>query len=137
MANRPAPLNTSVDVNGGQISVAWLQWLQQISTFVSHIVDYTDVNMQTPLAGFSIAMSPTDKVLMLTPAGVLATGTVVLPVGPYDGQSVQVSSTKTVTAFTLSPGSGETVFNAPTTLVAGVGFHYFYRATDNAWYKLS
>lgn len=137
MANRPPPLDISVDTNGVRISIPWSQWLQQLSVFISHVTDYTEINLQVPLTGFSIAMTPTDKVLMLKPAGVLATGTVVLPASPYDGQSVQISSTKTITGFTLSPNDGETVFNAPTTLVGGSGFHYFYRATDNSWYRLN
>jgi len=136
MANRPAPLNTSMDTNGKTLSPIWQQWLQQLSVFISHIIDYTEVNIQSPLAGFSISMASTDKILMLNPAGVLATGTIKLPSNPYDGQPVQVSSTKTITSLTLSPAGSETVFNSPTTLVGGSGFSYFFRSIDNAWYRL-
>lgn len=136
MANRPAPLNTAMDTNGEKLSPVWQQWFQQLSTFVSHLIDYTEANVQAPLAGFSISMSSTDKILMLTPAGVLATGTIVLPSSPYDGQPVQVSSTKTVTSLNVSPAGTETVFNAPTTLAGGAGFSYFFRSSDNAWYRL-
>lgn len=136
MANPNPPLNTGVDV-GGKLSAPWQQWFNQLYSFLRNIVDFTAANFQVPATGFTIAMGPLDQVLMLKPAGVLATGTVVLPSAPYNGQSVTVSTTNTVTALTLSPSGSETVKNAPTTLVAGAGFRYFYNSSDTTWYRLS
>lgn len=81
-----------------------------------------------PLTGFVIQMQT--GVLLLNPAGTLATGTVTLPQSPPDGALVEISSTRTQTALTLNAGTGDSIANggvaAVTALTLGVAVRYRY-----------
>lgn len=134
--NSPPPLISPFDSGGVRPAGAWVAWFSQLFTFISGLADFTQANIQAPLTGFAITLGDRDTALMLTPAGVLATGTVTMPVNPYDGQPIQVSSTQTVTALTVAANAGQTIKNAPTALTAGLGFSYFYNKTAATWYRL-
>ncbi len=133
----PPPTQTAVDRNGGQLSTTWMQWFVQLFNFVMNMVDFTQPSVQVPVNAFSIQMADKVQVLTLDPAGALAAGTITLAVTPYDGQFVQVSSTQTITSLTLAASGSATLKNAPTTLIAGIGFSYYYRASNTTWYRLS
>lgn len=135
MFNFPPPYNNPVTPQS-VMTTAWMRWVASLCNFLTLVTDFTQLDVQVPIAGFTITMEKNAQVLVLNPAGVLATGTVVLPPTPYDGQSVHGSSTTVITTFTLSPSGSETVKNAPTTLAAGIGFRYVYRAEDTTWYRL-
>lgn len=90
---------------------------------------------QTPATGFSITVPNNTSHLVLHPAGTLATGTVVLPSAPINGQALEVLTDQTITALTVSPNAGQTLVNAPTTLVAGTAFSYFFCTADAEWYR--
>jgi len=96
----------------------------------------TGYSYQTPTTGFSITLGNTTTHTILDPAGTLASGTIVMAASPSDGLIATVSSTQTITALTVSPNTGQTVQNAPTTLTAGSGFSYIYRSANNTWYRL-
>lgn len=80
-----------------------------------------------PVTGFNIQML-TNK-LIIDPAGTLATGTIVLPQNPPDGTELEIMSTQTQTAVTLTAGTGD-VFKAnvatPTALVANSVYCFSY-----------
>jgi hypothetical protein len=94
----------------------------------------TGGSFQTPATGFAITIANATTFLNLNPAGVLATGTINLPAAPIDGQIIEVATTQTITALTVS-GNGHTIKNAPTTLTGGAGFSYRYRLSDTTWYR--
>jgi hypothetical protein len=94
-------------------------------------------SLQSPTAGFSITIANNVSKLVLNPAGVLATGTIVMPAAPIDGQEVEVCSTQTITALTVNANTGQTIRAAPTTLASGKGFRYLYTAGATTWYPLS
>lgn len=96
----------------------------------------TNADYQVPTTGFSITISAGKRSLTLDPAGTLATGTITMPAAPVDGQKVAVSTTQTITALTTSANAGQSIKNAPTTLAAGAGFQYQYRASNTTWYRL-
>jgi hypothetical protein len=94
-----------------------------------------------PTTGFAITLPGSStplfqSVTILDPAGTLATGTLTMPATPSDGMRQRVSSSQTVTALTVSPGAGQTVKNAPTTLSAGTSFEYEYNAANTTWYRI-
>jgi hypothetical protein len=137
MAN-PPPISTPVDDLQGcklKLSYAWSRWFNYLTVFLGNVVDYTQVSMQSPISGFSITMGDSAQVLQLTPAGVLATGTVILPANPANGQAAEILSTQTITAFTLSPNTGQTINNAPTALTAGTGVALYYNKPNSTWYR--
>jgi hypothetical protein len=88
------------------------------------------------VTGFSIVLTGSQQMVTLTPAGTLAAGTIKMAAQPIDGQVVQVSTTHTITALTVSANAGQTIQNAPTTLVAGTSFMYYYNAVETTWFRL-
>jgi hypothetical protein len=94
-------------------------------------------SLQVPTTGFSITIGAGVKTLILNPAGTLATGTIVMPASPIDGQEIRVTSSQTVTGLTVNANTGQTISNAPTTLVAGKGFSYIYNTSGTNWYCLN
>ncbi|MGH9917512.1 MAG: hypothetical protein ACRD6W_01365 [Nitrososphaerales archaeon] len=78
-----------------------------------------------PLTGFAITMQT--GILVLNPAGTLATGAVTLPLNPVDGAYGEISSTQTQTALTVSANTGDSIVGtAVTALVADTRVAYRY-----------
>ena len=57
---------------------------------------------QVPTTGFSYTFAAGTTVLVMNPAGTLATGTITMPAAPADGMTISFSSTKTITALTVN-----------------------------------
>lgn len=91
------------------------------------------VSVQIPTTGFSITVGNTQSALILTPAGTLATGTITMPAAPTDKQVMRVTSSQIITGLTVSPNSGQSILNAPTTLAAGGKFSYVYNLATTTW----
>lgn len=114
-----------------------LQYFQQ--TFTSPTLA---TNVYTPGTGFNQSV-PTpvaeQQWMLLQPAGMLATGTVTLPLntGTPDGTEVLITTTQQITAFTLAPNGAAAVYGAPTTLVAEDFFRMRFVAATNSWYRIS
>lgn len=89
---------------------------------------------EVPLTGFSITLD-NNPVLVINPAGTLATGTVVFPTNPDDGQVIKLISTQTQTALTLTAGTNDTIANAVTALTALTAVEYSYRLANRTWYR--
>ena len=128
------------DQNNGdarKISVsALLQYFQ--ATFAAPTVA---TNLYVPGTGFNVTV-PTpvseQQWMILQPAGPLATGTITLPLntGVPDGTQVLITSTQTITAFTLALNGASAIFGNVSTLTAGAAVCYrFYQAT-NSWYNI-
>ncbi len=104
--------------------------VDQIKAYVNTPVG----SYQTPTTGFTITIASGIAFLNLNPAGSLLAGTINMPAVPVDGQVIEIASTQTITTLTVS-GNGSTILNAPTTITAGTGFSYRYRATGTTWYR--
>lgn len=92
----------------------------------------------TPVTGFSLAISNYVSATLLSPAGTLATGTVTMPSNPVDGQEHTLISTQIITALTMSGNTGQSMAGAPTTLAANAGVTMKYRGTSptsGTWYR--
>lgn len=105
----------------------------QIKTFVDKAI-YT---YNVPVTGFSITIANNTEFLILEPAGNLASGTITLPPGPLDGQSLTIACTKNVSGLTLTPNTGQTVATTAASLSAGVGISFLYRSANATWYRTS
>ena len=116
---------------------ALLQYFQ--TTFASPTVS---TNLFTPGAGFNITV-PTpvadQQWMILQPAGTLATGTITLPLntGVPDGTEVLITSTQTVTSFTLALNGAAQIFGNISTLTAGAAVRYRYYLATNSWYNIT
>ena len=53
---------------------------------------------QVLTTGFSYTFAAGTQVLVINPAGTLATGTITMPAAPADGMTITFSSTQTITA---------------------------------------
>ena len=92
---------------------------------------------QTPTTGFSYTFAAGTQVLVMNPAGTLATGTITMPAAPADGMVISASSTKAITALTVNANTGQTINNAPTTLIAGGSLSFVYRASSTSWFPFN
>lgn len=91
-------------------------------------------SIQTPVTGFSITLSTSNHLTTLTPAGTLATGTLIFPTPTVNNQRLRVVSTQTITALTLTPTGSDTISNAVTSLTAGNAIEYIYNLATTTWY---
>ena len=91
----------------------------------------------TPTTGSTNTMLDTSDMMIVNPAGTLASLTVVLATcsAAYDGKKAKVGFDNTITALTVNATAG-TVANAPTTVTAGTGFEWLCRGADTTWYRM-
>jgi hypothetical protein len=99
-----------------------------------------DVQTAVPVNGFTLTLEASTKSiwLLLSPAGTLATGTIVLPpvAGCFDGQEVLVTSTAIIGLLTVN-GNGAIVSAGPDSIAAGGSFVLRYRALTTTWYVVA
>jgi len=88
---------------------------------------------QVSTTGFSYTFAAGTQVLVMNPAGTLATGTITMPASPADGMTITFSSSQQITALTMA-GNGATISGATTSMPAKSGVTYVYRATGTTWY---
>lgn len=88
---------------------------------------------QTPTTGFTYTFAAGTQVLVMNPAGTLATGTITMPASPADGMTITFSSSQQITALTMA-GNGASINNAVTFLPAKTAVSYVYRATGATWW---
>jgi hypothetical protein len=88
-----------------------------------------------PLTGTSITMPNGIAKLLLDPAGTIAALTVVTSPATalVDGQELQISSSQTVTALTVTPGTGTTLAATVTTVGASAPVDLVYHAASAKW----
>jgi hypothetical protein len=89
---------------------------------------------QAPTTGFSYTFAAGVNVLVMQPAGTLATGTITMPAAPADGMTITFSSTRTITALTVNANTGQSIVSAPTVLPANQAGAYVYRLSNTTWY---
>ena len=110
---------------------------QLLASQIKTYVDKATYTYNAPVTGFSITITDGTQFLILNPAGNLASGTITLPAGPLDGESLTISCTHNVTSLTLTPGAGQTIANTSSSLNAGVGISFLYRSANSTWYRTS
>jgi len=99
-------------------------------------------NVYTPGTGFNLAV-PTpvaqQQWMLIQPAGLLALGTVTLPLNTQtpDGTEVLITTTQQITGFTLAPNGATQLYGAPTTLAAEDFFRMRFVQATNSWYRIA
>lgn len=101
-------------------------------------MSYISTSMQRVVPTTGQTITPTnamgDIILVLEPAGTLATLTVNTPSTPVDGQRFSVMSTQIITALTLAVG---TVIGGLASFAANGFMTLVYNASQTKWYRLS
>jgi len=90
---------------------------------------------QVLTTAFSYTFAAGTTVLVINPAGTLATGTITMPAAPADGMTITVESTQQVTALTMS-GNGGTVVGPAIQLIPNQPLSWVYRLTNTSWYPV-
>ena len=90
---------------------------------------------QVLTTAFSYTFAAGTQVLIIEPAGTLATGTITMPAAPADGMTITVESTQQVTALTMS-GNGGTVVGPAVQLIPNQPLSWVYRTSNTSWYPL-
>lgn len=105
---------------------------------LSPIIDQAYAYVAGAATGFSYTVPINITDLQIIPSATIATGTVVFPVlaNCTDGMELVVGTTQTITTFTLTAGTGTTIYGAPTTLAANACVRFkFYGRGINIWVK--
>ena len=89
---------------------------------------------QVLTTGFGYTFAAGVQVLVIQPAGTLATGTVTMPASPADGMTIAVVSTQQVTAITVSANTGQSIVGAPSQLIPNQPLSWIYRLANTTWY---
>ena len=91
---------------------------------------------QIPTTGFSYTFSPGTQVLIMNPAGTLASGAITMPANPTDGMTITFSTSQQITSLTLNPNSGQSITSGITTIPASRAMTYMYNASTLTWYPI-
>jgi hypothetical protein len=91
---------------------------------------------QIPVTGFSYTFSPGTQVLIMNPAGTLASGAIFTPAAPNDGMTITFSTSQQIKALSLYANSGQTLTGGITTIPAGRAMTYMYNASTLTWYPM-
>jgi len=89
---------------------------------------------QVSTTGFTYTFAAGTQVLVINPAGTLATGTITMPASPSDGMIITFSSSQQITALTLSGNTGQSIVGAVTSMSPKSGVTYVYRLANTTWY---
>jgi len=87
----------------------------------------------SPATGTTVTSPDWANVTELTPAGTLATLTVLPPPVPCDGQVWALTSSQIVTALTITLQPGQSMGGAPTSLAANTVTAWAFDVTNNTW----
>ena len=89
---------------------------------------------QVLTTGFSYTFAAGTQVLVINPAGTLATGTITMPAAPADGMTITFSSSQQITALTTAANTGQSIVGGVTFLPAKTGVSYVYRLASTTWF---
>jgi hypothetical protein len=89
---------------------------------------------QAPSTGFSYTFAAGVNVLVMNPAGTLATGTITMPASPADGMTITFSSTQAITALTVNANTSQSIVGKPTSFGVGSASTFVYRLSNTTWY---
>ena len=116
-----------------------------IYALINFIVDSMNgVNLTTQYyspnsSGFTVSVtdSGANINLIMTPSGTLAAGTIKLPSGTKDGQTVVVNSTQAITSLSFNTNGATSINGQPTTLSANGFFTLRYDLPMKNWYRIA
>jgi hypothetical protein len=139
-------LSTISTLQGGDLIAVWASNNgDSRKASITALMDYVNANVTTvtqntqyaaPAAtGFSVTVNTGNVWLIMTPVSTYATGSIVLPTGATDKDTVTVNCTQIVTSLTVS--SGATIVGAPTTLSANGFFTMRYDGVTSTWYRVA
>lgn len=112
-----------------------LAYMQANLDFTASNTTQTTQHAAPSATGFSVTVLKVNSWLILTPSATYATGTIILPTAPTDGNEVLVNCTQAVTALTVDGGT-KTVTGEPASLAANDFFRLRYDGVTSVWYRV-
>lgn len=109
-----------------------------VSTVEGYTATGTDVNYSAPLTGVTLVPAASKArrlVILVNPAGTIAAHTITLPAFK-DGQILTVSTTQTITAWTITPNGTATFNGGLTAGVANTPKNWIYNATADKFFVI-
>lgn len=116
---------------GGITEPVWKNWFRDLRNRVCRKIKLR----QTPLTGFSITVPNEVDLIILTPAGALASGSFVFPSAPEDDQILTIVSTQNITAITVTTSNGQAIFGVPGGLTANTPRAWLWDKQTSTWYR--
>lgn len=113
-------------------SPSWKNWFKNLRERLLRKI----FQVVVATAGGSTTITDRTDILLLTPAGVLATYTIVMPSKPEDSQIVTIVSTQNITAVTHSVPSGQTLTGGLTAITANTPRAWIWRKASSTWYRV-
>ena len=121
----PAPIR---DPWGAHV---WVEWFKNLRDFIM-----PKVEVISPATGFSATIANSTKYLISTTATTLATGTIIMPAKPMDGQVVTIATRGIITTLTHSPNTGQSLRSPLVTTTVDLSAAWIYNASTSTWYRL-
>jgi len=90
----------------------------------------------TLTTGFSQTIPDGITIAIINASGLLASGTITLPLNPTDGQPITLECPKGLTLLTLAANTGQTISNSYTPVAIGVNtpLRLKYAQINSTWY---
>lgn len=86
--------------------------------------------------GGTTTAASTDEYIILTHAATIASHTVVLPSGSYNGRVFKLGARSAVTTLTMNTTGGQTLQGGLTTIAANGFGQWVYSASNTTWYRV-
>lgn len=102
------------------------------------IIDQS-ITYDSPAAtGFTVTVPDKKQILLVMPSAAYASGTINLPAkaGVYDGQTLEITCTKAVTAITWGANGAAFVFGGPTSITAAQTIRFRYFLAVDWWIRI-
>jgi hypothetical protein len=96
---------------------------------------YLAAGVVVPTNGGSATIPDQTSAYVMDPAGTIATYTLTMPATPFDGLILEITTTNTITALTLSPNANQSIKNLPTTITSSAPIRYRWVASSSTWYR--
>jgi hypothetical protein len=86
-------------------------------------------------------VAPGVSTVILTDSNTITSSAITTPAAPVDGQYLRISSTQTVTTFSLTANSGQSLGSTtPSVITASTtvayGYEWIYRKSNATWYRV-
>jgi hypothetical protein len=126
-----------------RISKVWVDWLLSVPVLDksgNFQIQRADANSgyvyTAPVTGFNSTIQNATSQYIMNPTGTLATGTLIMPSAPIDGQELTIACTQAITSLTMSANTGQTLKGALTTIAANGFAQWRYIAIPALWIRV-
>lgn len=137
----PPPVAEPLDESKGKdegpkkkMRAIWKGWFSSMFNAIQAIVFRMTYEYVVPVNNGSHQLLSDREVTILD--ATIVNYMLITPATPKDGQRCTVAANLAITNLTITVTAGQTMANKPTTMAAGSGWSYVYKADTATWYRL-